>query len=152
MKAGSALRSPLALVLPALLAACGSSDSGAAAGSGGDATLTATAAQDCGKLPAFVALAEGAAIAFCFQKETEPGHSSGTVMYTTSQAPSAVIEFYRAKAKAAGIPDSLSNTAPEAGMGPMYSARDGTRRSFMAITKPLPDGKTEVTLNWGMDH
>lgn len=144
----------LALSLSLLTAACGSSEKADGEGTSLSAGAVAEAGEavSCTNLPAHVALPGDAKVSLCTQAEVDPGHRSGTVVMTTAEAPDAVIAFYKARAKETGIPDSIANSDPQPGMGPMYSARDGTKRSFMAITRPLDGGRTEVTLNWGADN
>lgn len=137
-----------ALAFALLMAGCGSSDTGASTSVAEAGTGTSAL---CENLPPHVALPADARISLCTQNETSPGHRSGAILLTTEQAPDAIIAFYKAKAKEARIPDSISNNTPQQGMGPMYSAREGTKRSFMVITRPVDGGRTEVTLNWGAD-
>lgn len=140
-----------AAILP--LAACGSTDETAAPDGSGPPSSPAQAAVKCEDLPKFVALMDGAKVSFCPSNSAEgKPHRSGTVTYSVAATPAQVIAFYKARAAAEGIPDSIANPDPGQGMGPMYSARDGTRRSFMAMTKPLDTQTTEVTLNWGEDR
>ncbi|MFM6931851.1 MAG: hypothetical protein ACKOUT_06365 [Novosphingobium sp.] len=136
------------LAFALLTAGCGSSDGGASSAVAEAATGTSAL---CENLPPHVALPADARISLCTRNESSPGHRSGAILLSTEQAPDAIIAFYKAKARQAGIPDSVSNTSPRTGMGPMYSAREGTKRSFMVMTRPIDGGRTEVTLNWGAD-
>ncbi|MFM5929480.1 MAG: hypothetical protein ACKOPQ_01075 [Novosphingobium sp.] len=144
----------LALCALGLTAACGTSGEAGKASAAADAEGKAQAGEavTCSDLPPHVALLAGARISLCTRAETSPGHVSGTIVMTSGEAPDAVIAFYKTNAKAAGIPDSIANADPQPGMGPMYSARDGSKRSFMVLTRPAEGGMTEVTVNWGMDR
>ena len=53
----------------------------------------------------------------------------------------------KGRAAASGLKDNLASATPN----PMYSARDGEKRSFMLMTEPNAGGGTQVTVNWGRD-
>jgi len=127
----------------------------AACGGGGDKTATnaedksvsvaAGSSVECKDLPAYAPLTSDAVVTLCTRGQTRPGHVSGTVLFTSSMAPDAVIAFYKEKASAAGLHQGLN--VPGA-----FSAVDGGKHSVMVMPKAGDDGKTQVTLNWGMDE
>lgn len=103
-----------------------------------------SAPADCSKLPDFVPLYADARIETCVSgPASEPRRESGTVIYTTGATPEAIIAWYRDKAALEGlVPASSSPT--------LFSARDGGKRSMMAVVESVR-GATKVTLNWGRD-
>ncbi len=109
------------------------------------ASGTAPAAKtDCAKLPDFVPLYADARVETCVSGPgVDARHESGTVIYTTGATPDAVIAWYKDKAALAGLTPALSNTT-------MFSAREGSKRSLMAMTETVK-GATKVTVNWGRD-
>jgi hypothetical protein len=99
---------------------------------------------DCGKLPDFVLLYADARIETCVSGPAgEPHRESGTVIYTTGATPEAIIAWYRDKAALDGLVPALSTPS-------LFSARDGGKRSMMAVVETAR-GATKVTLNWGRD-
>jgi hypothetical protein len=99
---------------------------------------------DCSKLPDFVPLYADAKVTTCVSGGgVDPGHESGTVIYTVAAEPAAVLAWYKNKADSAGLPKVISTDT-------IYAAREGSKRSVMAMTEKLAIG-TRVTLNWGRD-
>lgn len=99
---------------------------------------------DCSKLPDFVPLYADARIETCVSGPAgEPRRESGTVVYTTGATPDAIIAWYKDKA-------ALDGLAPALATPTLFSARDGGKRSIMAIVENVR-GATKVTLNWGWD-
>ena len=109
-----------------------------------NAVAAAGTAADCASLPDFVPLYADARVETCVSGPgVDPRHESGTVIYTTGATPEAVIAWYKEKANAQGLAPALSNAT-------MFSAREGSKRSLMAMTETAR-GATKVTLNWGRD-
>lgn len=103
-----------------------------------------SAPTDCGKLPDFVPLYADARIETCVSGPAgEPHRESGTVIYTTGATPEAIIAWYRDKAALDGLVPALATPS-------LFSARDGGKRSMMAVVETAR-GATKVTLNWGRD-
>jgi hypothetical protein len=99
---------------------------------------------DCGKLPDFVPLYADARIETCVSGPAgEPRRESGTVIYTTGATPDAIIAWYKDKAVLDGLVPALSTPT-------LFSARDGGKRSMMAMVESVR-GATKVTLNWEWD-
>jgi hypothetical protein len=99
---------------------------------------------DCSKLPDFVPLYADARIETCVSgPASEPHRESGTVIYTTGATPEAIIAWYRDKTALDGLVPALSTPS-------LFSARDGGKRSMMAVVETAR-GATKVTLNWGRD-
>lgn len=99
---------------------------------------------DCSELPGFVPLYGDARVETCVSGPgVDPKHESGTVIYTTGATPAAVLAWYKEKAAAEGLAPALSSET-------MFSAREGSKRSLMAMTQTVK-GATKVTLNWGRD-
>ena len=102
------------------------------------------APSDCSKLPDFVPLYADARIETCVSgPAAEPRRESGTVIYTTGATPDAIIAWYKDKATIDGLVPALATPT-------LFSARDGSRRSIMAMVETVR-GATKVTLNWGRD-
>ena len=99
---------------------------------------------DCSKLPDFVPLYADARVETCVSgPASEPHRESGTLVYTTGATPEAIIAWYRDKAALDGLVPALSTPS-------LFSARDGGKRSMMAVVETAR-GATKVTLNWGRD-
>jgi hypothetical protein len=99
---------------------------------------------DCSKLPDFVLLYADARVETCVSGPAgEPRRESGTVVYTTGATPQAIIAWYRDKAALDGLVPALATPT-------LFSARDGGKRSMMAVVETAR-GATKVTLNWGRD-
>jgi hypothetical protein len=99
---------------------------------------------DCSKLPDFVPLYADARIETCVSGPAgEPRRESGTLVYTTGATPDAIIAWYKDKAVLDGLVPALSTPT-------LFSARDGGKRSMMAMVETVR-GATKVTLNWGRD-
>jgi len=99
---------------------------------------------DCGKLPDFVPLYADARIETCVSGPAgEPHRESGTLVYTTGATPDAIIAWYKDKAVLDGLVPALATPT-------LFSARDGGKRSMMAMVETVR-GATKVTLNWGRD-
>jgi len=99
---------------------------------------------DCSKLPDFVPLYADARIETCVSGPAgEPHRESGTVIYRTGATPEAIIAWYKDKAVLDGLVPALSTPS-------LFSARDGGKRSMMALVETAR-GATKVTLNWGRD-
>lgn len=144
------MRQALMVLACGLISACG--------GSGGDGATTNQAAApvggtptqamgDCSGLPDFVTFYSDARAKACMPVgAVKPHHRSGTIMFATDLAKADVIAWYRDRAHAAGLKDSIANP------GMMYSARDGDKRSMMVIVNDGDaNGKTSVQINWGYD-
>ena len=96
---------------------------------------------DCSKLPDFVPLYADARIKTCVSGPAgEPHRESGTVIYTTGATPEAIVAWYKDKAVLDGLAPALSTPS-------LFSARDGGKRSIMAVVETAR-GATKVTLNW----
>ena len=103
-----------------------------------------SAPADCSKLPDFVPLYGDARIETCVSGPgVEARRESGTVVYTTGATPDAIIAWYKDKATLEGLAPTLSTAT-------MLSARDGNKRTLMAMVENVR-GATKVTLNWGRD-
>jgi hypothetical protein len=103
-----------------------------------------SAPADCSKLPDFVPLYADARIETCVSGPAgEPRRESGTVIYTTGATPDAIIAWYKDKATLDGLVPALATPT-------LFSARDGGKRSMMAMVETVR-GATKVTLNWGRD-
>jgi hypothetical protein len=99
---------------------------------------------DCSKLPDFVPLYADARVETCVSGPAgEPHRESGTVICTTGATPEVIIAWYRDKAAIDGLAPALSTPS-------LFSARDGGKRSMMAVVETAR-GATKVTLNWGRD-
>lgn len=115
----------------------------------GPATTSSVAAAggkpaDCADLPGFVPLYGDARVETCVSGPgVDPRHESGTVIYTTGATPAAILAWYKDKTAAEGLAPALSSET-------MFSAREGSKRSLMAMTQTVK-GATKVTLNWGRD-
>ena len=144
-----------ALGFAALLSACGSGGPDAAttndpaaqnvalaAAEGTPAAVTA--AIECKAKPDFVPVYGDATVTSCTSGAgVQPGHESGTIVYTTSADPKTVLGWSRAQANASGLGQrALSET--------MYSAGEASKRSLMVLVAPEGAG-AKVTVNWGRD-
>ncbi|MES2097250.1 MAG: hypothetical protein V4459_10875 [Pseudomonadota bacterium] len=132
----------------ASLGACGESTDDKAANDATPANkvteVVAGGPMDCSKLPDFVPLYADAKVSTCVSGGgVDPGHESGTVIYTVPADPAAVIAWYKGKADSAGLVQSISTDT-------MYAAREGSKRTIMTMTEKVATG-TKVTVNWGRD-
>lgn len=117
-------------------------DRGAAAAAMTAASMDAPV--NCTSLPDFVPLYADARVETCVSGPAgEPRRESGTVVYTTSATPEAVMAWYKDKATGDGLVPALSTET-------LFSARDGSSRTVMAMVETVR-GTTKVTLNWGRD-
>lgn len=144
-------RGSLAPIVTVLLAACGpgapppgtaTADAGAAPQKDAPgAAASATAA--CNGLPPHAVLLPDARVSLCTSNDGSTGRRSGTVIYTTADSADAVFAFYKAAAAKTGLADAIVTPTS-------YSANEASRRTFMVLVAPA-DGRTQVTLNWGID-
>jgi hypothetical protein len=131
------------------LGGCEAGNDNQSADDRGPTTTTAVAGAgsapaDCSKLPGFVPLYADARVETCVSGLAgEPRRESGTVVYTTGATPDAIIAWYKDKAVLDGLVPALSTPS-------LFSARDGGKRSMMAVVETAR-GATKVTLNWGRD-
>ncbi|CAN5518802.1 hypothetical protein BH09PSE4_BH09PSE4_01910 [soil metagenome] len=108
------------------------------------AATAATGAAECSNHPDFVVAYADAKFIGCFRGGSPiPHHESGTIIYTTAASALTIQGWYKGQAIVSGMHDGLRSEN-------MYSARDGTKRTFMVLTAPAASG-TKVTLNWGRD-
>lgn len=148
-------RAPLALAL--LAAGCGgggpASDSIddpvainviSATAEGTPAALAA--ALDCGNLPDFVPVPDGANVTRCTAGPDGRGarHVSGNTAYTVDAPPEAVIADARARAEAAGLAPGESSLR-------MFSAGEEAGRSLRVVVTPR-DGGSYVVVTWGSGY
>lgn len=147
------MRSRLSFLSLLFLGACGgggpSSDSVddpvaanvvAAAAEGTPAAIAAKA--DCGNLPDFVPVPEGAEIRTCVAGPDGQGrHVSGSIVYRIDQAPARILGWSRAQSDASGLKYRRS-------MPDRYEAGEQGKRSLMIVVHPVARG-AEVTVNWG---
>ena len=132
----------------ASLGACGDSNENKPANDSTPARkvleVRASGPMDCSKLPDFVPLYANAKVSTCVSGGgADPGHESGTVIYTVAAEPAAILAWYKNKADGAGLPKVISTDA-------MYGAREGSKRSIMVMTDKQATA-TKVTVNWGRD-
>ena len=131
------------------LGGCEAGNDNQSAGERGPTTTASVAASgsgpaDCSNLPDFVPLYADARVETCVSGPAgEPRRESGTVVYTTGATPDAIIAWYKDKAALDGLVPALSTAT-------LFSARDGSKRSMMAMVETVR-GATKVTLNWGRD-
>lgn len=96
------------------------------------------------KLPAFVPLYPGAKVQSHLQGMNDQGEGGG-VVYTARAAPSAVIAFYRGKAKAEGMAETMVMQSSDTHVF-VATAKDG-KRSFHISATPGEDG-SQVSVFW----
>jgi hypothetical protein len=144
-----------AIGLAALLSACGGSgpdtattndpaaqNVAAAAAEGTPAVVAA--ATECKAKPDFVPVYGDATITLCTSGAgVQPGHESGTIVYTTSARPRTALGWSREQANASGLGQRMLTET-------MYSAGEASKRSLTVIVEPEGSG-AKVTVNWGRD-
>lgn len=128
-----------------LLCACGDATEptpqGVAAAPGN--AISDPTAVPCNGLPPHAILIPDAAVSLCTGNGGDGGRRSGTVIFSTPRTRDAVFDFYRTVAGSAGLSDAVVTATS-------YSAQGSGNRTFMVLVAPV-DGKTQVTLNWGVD-
>ena len=100
----------------------------------------------CDDRPDFAPVRDDARITTCTSGPTAGGLTSGTIIYTTAADPRAVKDWAKEQVRGAGLTGNIEADTPH----PMYSAREGTRRTMMLLTEPHGGG-TRVTVNWGRE-
>ena len=139
------------LWLPLLLAGCGDGDVARttndpvalnvieATAKGTSAKLAA--AVDCGNLPDFVPVYEGARITTCVSGPDGRGrHVSGNIVYSAAATPDRILAWSRERARAAGLAERLVTPLS-------FAAGEKTQRSLMVITQRT-GAETRVMITW----
>ncbi|RYY41966.1 MAG: hypothetical protein EOP59_11100 [Sphingomonadales bacterium] len=104
-----------------------------------------TAAVECGTKPDFVPVYGDAEIGLCTAGAgPQPGHESGTIVYTTAAEPRIVLGWSREQANAAGLGQRLSTET-------LYSAGEAAQRNLTVEVVPDSVG-AKVTVKWGRDR
>ena len=104
----------------------------------GDKGLTA-------KMPGFVSLYPGAKVQSNMQGAAASGMGGG-VIFTAKDAPETVIAFYRDKAKAEGMAETM--VMQREGTHIFVATAKAGKRSFHVSAAPGEDGGSQVSLFW----
>ncbi|MGV8928704.1 MAG: hypothetical protein ACOH1E_03030 [Brevundimonas sp.] len=76
-----------------------------------------------------------------------PDGPGGILSFTTEAEPDAVVDFYRARAEAAGLSSVMAmNTGAARAYG--AAAIDGSGKVLRVVATPTEDGPTNVQLDW----
>ena len=143
------------LVSGLLLAACGGGapkDDGTVKATVGGSSTTETALGKldagnaaCADKPEFVPIYAGATILTCSAADiAATGRLSGSIIYTTTAKPAAVLAWVKQAAAKAGLEKRLETET-------MFSAGEGQKRT-LAIFVEAKDPGTHVVTNWGQAH
>lgn len=89
----------------------------------------------------------GGAVGASFMGSSNDG-AGGMVTFTTADSPGKVVDFYKARAAAAGLSD-VSNM--DINGAKMFGAKDGKTGRTLSIQASVADGKTNVAVTFGTD-
>jgi hypothetical protein len=144
------MRMTIALGLTALLGGCGGATTTTSTTTTTENTATSTVtalsggvegSNDCSKNPDFVAIYAGGTIKVCSSAHFDATHkTSGSVSYTTSAAPAAVLAWSKEQAAKAGLPERMSTDS-------LLSVGEASKRMMVVIARPEGSG-SQVTVNW----
>ncbi len=134
------------LVTAVLLAGCGGASKTTVTTVDGNTVTVSTggtiAGKDCSSKPDFAPLYPGGTITICNAAHFDAtGKDAGSILYTTSATPQAVLAFAKQETAKSGL-------APRLDLPNMFSAGEGNKRTMMVHVEAKPDG-THVVLNWG---
>ncbi|HTT97858.1 MAG TPA: hypothetical protein VMF58_07390 [Rhizomicrobium sp.] len=97
------------------------------------------------KMPSWLPLYSGAKVTASFTGQGKDG-DAGMVSFHTSDAPDAVIAFYKAKAAAAGMADTMNmnnnNTL-------VYIAANEKAKTQLSVSATKGSDGTDAQVNWG---
>lgn len=152
-----------AIAMALSLTACDNSDSGSKSDKGSisvsnggkDYTVTSAdgkkqmhvsaSAEAPANMPEFASLYPGARVQASLTGDQSRGPGGGGVNFMTTASPADVIAFYRKKAKAAGMEESMNNASAASAMLVAENTQDKTGLHVVAINE---GGQTNVQLYW----
>lgn len=120
------------------LAACGPKPAA-------ESKTAAAAPISCTGLPDYAPLYPGAKVTLCTQGDSTPGKIGGAVGLTSSDAPPALVAFYKDSAAAAGLATGMD---VDQGGSRVFSAMDGDRTMRIQALPEAGGGSTAI-LTWG---
>jgi len=98
-------------------------------------------------LPVYIPRYPGATVTTTFAGSSSGGKSGGMVAFTTADAPERVVSFYKDEAARAGLGEVATMAT---GGSQMFTASDKATHRDLTIQATPDDGKTTVSLTYGM--